>query len=158
VSGSHTNFNYERDLICNLIARTSGERLVAIVNSLLDDNVIPEPIPVREPQVGTVQIQVREPICRERFILADALATTAEVTVNGRLGWAMRIGADPEAAMAAAVLDAWINSDSASGHSGGTITQGVIDELVSIDEARRADDSALQAAILRTAIEFEELD
>lgn len=61
---------------------------------------------VRGPEVGTVAGQVREPIAGTRFLLADVLVSSAEVRLAGTPGWAMRMGADPEAALAQAICDA----------------------------------------------------
>ncbi|MBV8084381.1 MAG: phosphonate C-P lyase system protein PhnG [Chloroflexi bacterium] len=66
---------------------------------------------VRQPEVGTIVLQVREPVAEERFYLADVLVTRAEVDYDGAPGWAMRMGDDRLAALAAAVLDAAAERD-----------------------------------------------
>jgi phosphonate C-P lyase system protein PhnG len=111
-------------------------------------------VPVREPQIGTVQIQVREPICLDRFILGDALVTTAEVVVGDTLGWAMRPGADPESAVAAAILDAWLTDDGGNSPH----VQRVVDELMALDKRREEEEDRRHDEIMSTAIDFEELD
>lgn len=65
------------------------------------------------PEVGVVALQVREPIARERFYLGEALVTRAEVDLGGTRGWAMRMGSDRMATLAAAVLDAEASADRA---------------------------------------------
>jgi phosphonate C-P lyase system protein PhnG len=144
----------DRNMLCNLIARIPGDHLVPIVDDLLASGTIPSPVPVREPQIGTVQIQVREPICLDRFILGDALVTTAEVVVGGTLGWAMRPGADPESAVAAAILDAWLADDNGNSPQ----VQRIIEQLTTLDEQRRVVEFDRLRDVLTTAIDFEELD
>ena len=61
---------------------------------------------VTPPSVGCVPAQVREPVLRQRFLLGDVLACTAEVEFDGVRGWAMRLGDDRAAVLAMAVLDA----------------------------------------------------
>lgn len=58
------------------------------------------------PEVGTVALVVREPIVNDRLILADVLVTRAEVGWGKSIGWAMRLGDDRVATLAAAVCDA----------------------------------------------------
>ena len=97
-----------REEISSLLSSCDSVELVALVDSLINTGVIGQIEMVRPPSTGTVQLQVREPICEERFIVGDALVTTAEVSIDGTLGWAMRTGADSGAAVAAAVADAQI--------------------------------------------------
>ena len=61
---------------------------------------------VRSPEVGAVVSQVREPLAKTRFILADVQVVQAEVDIAGYRGWAMRTGSDRQAALAAAVCEA----------------------------------------------------
>lgn len=143
-----------RESLSELVARCDDAFLVTLVDGLLDSAVISAPKPLRSPQIGTVQIQVREPICRERFILSDALVTIAEVMVDESLGWAMRLGANPAAAMAAAVLDGWL-----SGPDFNQPTKvDVIGRLQTADRAAQFTNQLRRREILGTAIEFEELD
>lgn len=58
------------------------------------------------PEVGMVMLQVREPVVRERFYLGEVLVTRAEVDRSGTRGWAMRMGDDRVATLAAAICDA----------------------------------------------------
>ncbi len=107
---------------------------------------------IRPPSTGTIQMQVREPICEERFIVGDALVTIAEVSVDGTLGWAMRLGSDANAAVAAAVADAHI---ARVGFEGAP----ELAELISYTqlELNRTEEREW-AEIRETIIDFEELD
>ncbi|AGP61058.1 phosphonate C-P lyase system protein PhnG [Streptomyces rapamycinicus] len=83
-----------------------AERLSA---ELAECACIADGAPVRVlvgPDVGCVTAQVREPVLEQRFLLGDVLACRAEVELAGHRGWAMRLGDDRAAALAAAVLDA----------------------------------------------------
>lgn len=144
----------ERDALSELVSRCPDELIETIVDSLLRSEEIKSPVLLREPQVGTIQLQVREPICRERFILADALVTLAEVSVDGVPGWAMRIGATPTVATAAAVLDAWF----ASPQGDTALRVRVLEEIRAADRRRSNELNVKRRQILSTTIEFEELD
>ena len=143
-----------REYLSELVARCDDHTIVDIVDDLLWSKTIPAPRPLREPQIGTIQLQVREPICRERFILADALVTIAEVMVDESLGWAMRVGANAEAAVAAAVLDGWL----AGADGDDAAKKKTIDELKSLDRVHDYAINLRRREVLATAIEFEELD
>lgn len=104
-----------------------------------------------EPTIGMVPLCVREPVVGERFLLADVLVTAAEVEHRGRRGWAMRLGDDQEAAVAAAVCDA-------EAAAGGELT-AAIDELCRLTAAElEAQDAAEWAELAPTEVHFEELD
>jgi alpha-D-ribose 1-methylphosphonate 5-triphosphate synthase subunit PhnG len=102
------------------------------------------------PEVGCVSTQVREPVAGERFLLGDVLACRAEVELAGQRGWAMRLGADRAAVLAAAVLDAEATS--------GRPRSADIDELCRTVVRRQADrDEREWAELALTIVEFEEL-
>ena len=104
-----------------------------------------------EPVVGTVSLSVREPVVGERFLLADVLATRAEVDHRGVRGWAMRLGDDKEAAVAAAICDA-------EASTGVGLTEE-IDALCLETERRRLEAGAAEwAELAPTEVHFEELD
>jgi alpha-D-ribose 1-methylphosphonate 5-triphosphate synthase subunit PhnG len=94
-----------------LLSRSDRETLVGLANSILDISTTTTVLV--EAEVGTIALQVRDPIENQRFKPADILVTRAAVDVDGTPGWAMRIGSDRLAAMAAAVCDA----AAAGGHS-----------------------------------------
>jgi len=50
-------------------------------------------------------LQVREPVCRERFYLGEVVVTRCEVAIAECRGWAMIAGEHEKAALAAAVCD-----------------------------------------------------
>lgn len=66
---------------------------------------------VHPPEVGTVTMTVREPVEQSRFLLADVLVTRCEIEHREARAWAMRIGDDREATLAAAILDAESEAD-----------------------------------------------
>jgi alpha-D-ribose 1-methylphosphonate 5-triphosphate synthase subunit PhnG len=114
----------------------------------LDD--VPDTIVIEPPTVGTIPLSVREPVVGERFILADVLATQAEVEHRGHRGWAMRLGDNTTATLAAAICDA----EAASG-------AGLADEVELLcrrTERNLADQAAAEwQELARTEVRFEEL-
>lgn len=109
----------------------------------------PPPTVLVAPEVGCVSVQVREPIVKDRFLLGDVLACRAEVELDGARGWAMRLGDDRAAALAAAILDAAVESGRA---------RAEVDELCErIRERQRLAEDAEWAELAPTIVEFEEL-
>jgi alpha-D-ribose 1-methylphosphonate 5-triphosphate synthase subunit PhnG len=105
---------------------------------------------VEPPTVGTVPLCVREPVVGERFILADVLATQAEVEHRGHRGWAMRLGDNATATLAAAICDA----EAASGSG----LAGDVELLCHQTERNLADRAAAEwEELARTEVRFEEL-
>lgn len=141
-----------REDICSSLASSDAVALETLINSLIARGTIANIEMIRPPSTGTIQMQVREPICEERFIVGDALVTVAEVLVAGTLGWAMRLGGDANAAVAAAVADA---------HIARVGLEGVpeLAELISYTqlELERTEEREW-AEIRETIIDFEELD
>jgi alpha-D-ribose 1-methylphosphonate 5-triphosphate synthase subunit PhnG len=132
-----------------LLAVAEESELVALADRCLaatPDTRVTEP-----PTVGTVPLCVREPVVGERFILADVLATQAEVEHRGRRGWAMRLGGGGAAAtLAAAICDAEAASGAGLAHE--------VDLLCRRTERDRAADAAREwAELARTEVRFEEL-
>lgn len=106
---------------------------------------------VGEPTVGTVPVCVREPVVGDRFILAEVLATKAEVDHHGVHGWAMRLGDDTAATVAAAICDAEALTGGGLAHE--------VDALCRETEHRlQALDAAEWAELAPTEVQFEELE
>jgi alpha-D-ribose 1-methylphosphonate 5-triphosphate synthase subunit PhnG len=106
------------------------------------------------PQVGCVSVQVREPILKQRFLLGDVLACSAEVELNGARGWALRFGDDEAAVLAMAIVDAAASARPADG-------DGVADEIdrlcAELAGRLRREEAAEWAELAPTVVEFEEL-
>jgi alpha-D-ribose 1-methylphosphonate 5-triphosphate synthase subunit PhnG len=103
-----------------------------------------------QPTVGTIPFCVREPVVGERFVLADVLATHAEVEHRGQRGWAMRLGDARTAALAAAICDAELAS--------GAGLAAEVDKLCRrTDRRRQAESAAEWAELSRTEVNFREL-
>jgi alpha-D-ribose 1-methylphosphonate 5-triphosphate synthase subunit PhnG len=93
-----------REERCALLAEARPAELQALADACLADDA--EVRVLLAPEVGCVTAQVREPVAGHRFQLGDVLACRAEVELAGQRGWAMRLGDDRVATLAAAVLDA----------------------------------------------------
>lgn len=139
----------DRDRRCELLAATDAPGLVTLAERCLDDGATVTV--VAGPEVGTVALQVRDPIVGERFFLGEALVTRVEVGLDGARGWAMRMGSDRVAALAAAVLDAEVEA--------GRPRAGEVDALCrSTDRALAAAADAEWDDLAPTEVRFEELD
>ncbi|APE33560.1 phosphonate metabolism protein PhnG [Nocardia mangyaensis] len=139
---------FSREARAELLAEADPDALIALADQCLADGA-----PVRvltAPEVGCVTAQVVDPVAAERFLLGDILACRAEVELAGHRGWAMRLGDDRAAVLAAAVLDAEVQA----GRSGAA----AVDELCRrTQQARAAEDDREWAEIAPTVVEFEEL-
>ena len=86
-----------------LLAAADRDEIVALADRCAA--AAPAPAVVTGPEVGTIVLQVREPVAHERFHLGEVLACRAEVAVEGARGWSIRLGGDRLATLAAAVCD-----------------------------------------------------
>ncbi len=110
----------------------------------------PETVVIEPPTVGTIPLCVREPVVGERFILADVLGTQAEVEHRGHRGWAVRLGDDAAATLAAAICDA----EAAAGAD----LAAEVERLCRRTERNLADQAAQEwEELARTEVRFEEL-
>ena len=91
-----------------LLAATDPDLLTAMGDLCLQGTDNPEII--TGPQVGTVVLTLREPIEEKRFHLGEVLATKTEVMHRGTQGWALLMGDNPIASLAAAICDAEIEA------------------------------------------------
>jgi len=134
-----------------LLSAAPAEELVGLADAVLAATPAPRCDVVRAPEVGNIVVQVREPIARQRFYLADMLVSSAEVRLAGQPGWAMRPGHDRQAALAQAVCEAELVRR-------GPLADRISDllEEVGADRVRaRADE---WARLQSTAVEFEEVN
>lgn len=87
--------------------RSRPERLVELGERCLTSETLRSSLVVTQPPAcGTVMVQVREPVRRERFYLGEILVTRCEIRLDAERGWAMIDGDEPRAALAAALCDA----------------------------------------------------
>lgn len=137
-----------RDLRAELLAVADVAELVDVAEVMLERLGAPKvSVPA---ETGLIMMQVREPVCRDRFHVGEVVVTRAEVTWFGSTGWSMRLGSDRTAAMAAALCDA-----------AGELDEGrvIVEELCCRIEDRVVAEAAAEwAALVPTVVEFEELD
>jgi alpha-D-ribose 1-methylphosphonate 5-triphosphate synthase subunit PhnG len=135
-----------------LLAVAEESDLVELAERCLQDasDDAAETVVIEPPTVGTIPLCVREPVVGERFILADVLATHAEVQHRGHRGWAMRLGDNATATLAAAICDA-------EAAAGADLAADV--ELLCRRTERSLSDQATQEweELARTEVRFEEL-
>ncbi len=142
-----------REDLCSELSMIEASGLIALADeciaalSTADDG---ELMITRPPTVGSVVTQVREPVAEQRFILADVLACSAEVSLRGHLGWGMRMGADRRAALAAAICDAEVVS-------AGPYATRVIGLCREGRARREAERAAEWSRLAPSIVEFEEI-
>lgn len=137
-----------RDRRAELLAVATSEEVTDIAEVMLERFGAPE---VSAPaETGLIMMQVREPVCSDRFHVGEVVVSRAEVTWHGSTGWSMRLGSDRTAAMAAALCDA-----------AGELDEGrsIVEELCGRIEDRVVTEAAAEwAALVPTIVEFEVLD
>jgi alpha-D-ribose 1-methylphosphonate 5-triphosphate synthase subunit PhnG len=139
---------FSREERAGLLALARTEELVGLADACLADGVAPRVL--RAPEVGCVATQVTEPVAGERFLLGDVLAVQAEVELGGARGWAMRLGDDRVAALAAAICDAEVQA-------GRPRTADVLALCGRVAAREAAADADEWAQLAPTVVEFEEL-
>lgn len=133
----------------SLLAESSRDEIVTLADLLIERHGRPAIILAPEP--GLVSLEVREPVCRERFIVGDVLITRAEVVIGGVEGWAARMGTDREATLAAAVCAA-VGDHGLSGSD-------QVDAMCQRTADRLADTAAQEwRELAPTIVDFEEMD
>lgn len=131
-----------------LLAIAEADDVIALAERCLD--VYGDPNVLITPETGLVVMQVREPVCTERFHLGEVVVTRAEVEIYGHRGWSMRLGHDRVATLGAAVCDAV-----AAGAGPLATDIAALCELTRERRARRLADEWNEIA--PTLVEFEEL-
>jgi alpha-D-ribose 1-methylphosphonate 5-triphosphate synthase subunit PhnG len=138
----------DRSQRCGLLAEADVDELRDLADACLADGADVRVLVA--PEVGCVSTQIREPVADERFLIGDVLACRAEVELAGHRGWAMRLGDDRAAVLAAAVLDAEAEA--------GRPMAAAVDELCHTVAHRLADRHDREwAELAPTIVEFEEL-
>jgi alpha-D-ribose 1-methylphosphonate 5-triphosphate synthase subunit PhnG len=143
-----TYSGYTRERVAELLAEAPEADLVALADAALADGA--DFAVLTAPEVGSVAARVREPICFDHFFLGDILACRAEVSLAGVRGWAMRMGDERGATLAAAVLDAELQA-------GRPQADAVIELAKRVEADLLAADAAEWAQLAPTIVKFEEL-
>jgi alpha-D-ribose 1-methylphosphonate 5-triphosphate synthase subunit PhnG len=134
--------------ISSELNQAEATELIALASACLSDD--PEVTVTRPPVVGVVMTQVRDTVAEQRFILGDVLACQAEVTRRGTYGWAMRLGSDRLASLAAAIC--------AAEHAADGPRASEIVALCQRTRARRREDRAAEwERLVPSIVEFEEI-
>ncbi|MFN3258588.1 MAG: phosphonate C-P lyase system protein PhnG [Ilumatobacter sp.] len=137
-----------RERRAELLSLAAATELEQVADDLLGR--LGAPTVTSPPETGLVMLQVREPVCRDRFHVGEVVVSRAEVMWLGSAGWSMRLGCDRGAAVAAALCDAAAELDGGS---------EAVADLCDRVEARLADEAHAEwAALAPTRVTFEELD
>lgn len=140
-----------REEVGGLLARTEPRAVVELADDIvgaLDSDAAVQI--TRPPQLGTVQVQVLEPLAGERFILADALACNVEVLLDGQPGFAMRLGDDTVAVTAQAICEAEYAAGRGRAADVAALCRATAERLT-------VDRDAEWAALRPTIVDFEEV-
>lgn len=137
----------DRNRRFEILAQGEAEPLLTLAEAVLAETPV---VVVTPPRVGMIMLRLREPVDGEVFNAGEALVTEAQVTLGGEQGYAMRLGRQPEATLAAAVLDAAVEA----GHP---LTAGILDRLAELEQAERARQAAAWRTVAPTRVSFEEM-
>jgi alpha-D-ribose 1-methylphosphonate 5-triphosphate synthase subunit PhnG len=129
------------------MAQGNPEPLLDLAEAVLADSAITVITP---PRVGMMMLRLREPVVGEVFNAGEVLVTEAHVALGEWQGYAMRLGREPAAALAAAVLDAAVEA----GHP---LTPRILDGLAALAAAEQDRRAAAWREIAPTRVSFEEM-
>lgn len=159
----HETFVLDREQRAEMLAVADPTEIVDLAERALAVGEIREELVVIQPaETGMVMLQVREPVCSERFHLGEVVVTRAEVAIGSAHGWSMRLGSDRHAALGAAICDAVAELVAARSTGATAAVVGVASEVDELcrrtrdqgDTARRREWDELAP----TVVQFEELD
>ena len=139
----------DRDRRCEILAAARPEALHDLAEAILTEAGDAIRV-VAGPRVGTLMLRLREPVRGEVFNAGEVLVSEATVALGEHRGYAMRLGRDPETALAAAVLDVAL----AASHPLSTRIENLLNEVAA---AAAADEAAAWEAVAPTQVAFEEM-
>jgi len=93
----------DRDRRFELLAQGDADVVMALAEAIL---ITADVEVLTAPRVGTLMMRHHEPVAGTLFNVGEVLVTEAMVSLNGCRGYAMRPGREPEATLAAAIVDA----------------------------------------------------
>lgn len=140
----------DRNRRFEILAQADAEPLHLLAEAVLaEEGRLPVGV-ISPPRPGVLMIRMREPVQGVAFNAGEVLVTEAAATVGGEPGHGVRLGREPETALAAAILDAAL----AAGHPlAPRITALLEEQAVAIAER----DAESWRAVASTRVEFEEM-
>lgn len=132
-----------------MLAQADPEALADVADECLA--TAPSPEIHHGPDVGTVVLTVREPVETTRFHLGEVLVTRCQLEHRGVTAWAMRMGDDRAATLAAAICDAEVEAD---GPAAAAVARLVAATHAQLDAERAEEWTELEPTI----VAFEEMD
>lgn len=133
-----------------ILAQADALPLHTLAEAVLTDTDHFPVVVVTQPRPGVLMLRHREPVQGVVFNAGEILVTEAAVTLAGIPGYAMRLGREPETALAAAILDAAV----AANHPlASTITTLLREQEIAAIER----DAAAWREVAPTRVAFEEM-
>ncbi len=133
-----------------ILAQADAGPLHTLAEAVLTDDAGFAVTVVTQPRPGVLMLRLREPVRGTVFNAGEVLVTEAAVSLGGVPGYAMRLGREPETALAAAILDAAV----AAGHP----LSPEITTLLGAQEAAAIERvAAAWRAVAPTRVSFEEM-
>ena len=136
----------ERETRLEAIAGVSQGSLVDLADRVIQTMDVEV---VYGPTVGLLMVRAEDPGERLAFNFVEVTVTEAEVLAGSGRGYAMVMGRTPEKALAAAVLDAAVES----GHP---LTHEILSLLHCAEAALQQEQDALWARVAPTQVQFED--
>ncbi|WP_136689617.1 phosphonate C-P lyase system protein PhnG [Halorhabdus amylolytica] len=132
-----------------LIAAAGPAELADLANAVLETG--PKLSIRQEPRPQLLLSQVREPVERRPFNLGEAVATPAEVTLDGARGFAMVPGKAERAALSGAIVDAAVAGDH-------PVADEATERLSAVGERDREQRRQEWARTRHTAVDFRTME
>jgi alpha-D-ribose 1-methylphosphonate 5-triphosphate synthase subunit PhnG len=137
----------DRNQRFEIMAQGTAEPLLALAEAVLADTPVTVVTP---PRVGMLMLRLREPVVGEVFNAGEVLVTEAQVMLGAHQGYALRLGREPAATLAAAVLDAAVEADH-------PLTPRILDGLRELAAAEGERQAAAWREVAPTRVAFEEM-
>jgi alpha-D-ribose 1-methylphosphonate 5-triphosphate synthase subunit PhnG len=137
----------DRDRRFEILAQGDAGAIMALAEDIL---MSAEVAVVTPPRVGTMMLRHREPVAGTQFNAGEVLVTEASVALGPYRGYAMRLGRDLEATLAAAVIDAAAEAQH-------VLTPQIGALLAELVARAEAEDAAHWREVAATRVVFDEM-
>lgn len=126
-----------------ILAGASKDELVVIADQIKADNNVKI---LKAPQKTLVMVKVRESVKNSLFYLGEVLATECMVTVDRAKGVSVIAGDDFEKAIAAAIIDGYLNGEGEK--------ENVLRQIYELEKKQQKSREAINRQLRKSKVNF----
>ena len=128
-----------------ILAQTDSAALLPIADEILQTTEVEV---LKKPETSLVMLRASDSITGSPFNMGEVLVTESEVRLGNHIGYSLIMGEEPQRSLAAAIIDAALESGHASAFS--------IEEKLWEEERRLREERKQENALIgRTRVNFE---